>query len=138
MPYGVDSQELSAEDCFKLNMADAEGLLESYNEIEESLPPIPSKSTEPVRVFPNAEWTVNNTPASAAKRSDNKSGHTGVSKKKNKWEARICYKGIRYVLGSFKLKREAIAARKAAEKALKEDPERFVKEYSERYSHHTL
>ncbi len=44
-------------------------------------------------------------------RSDNKSGHTGVTFKDNKWVARICVSGVEHHLGSFVTKEEAIAAR---------------------------
>jgi|DEB0MinimDraft_6_1074348.scaffolds.fasta_scaffold138972_1 uncharacterized protein YeaC (DUF1315 family) len=47
-------------------------------------------------------------------RSDNTSGHVGVSKKKDKWIAKIKEKQI----GTFKTKQQAIAARKAAEQQL--------------------
>lgn len=47
-------------------------------------------------------------------RSDNTSGHVGVSKKKDKWIAKIKEKQI----GTFETKKQAIAARKAAEKQL--------------------
>lgn len=44
-------------------------------------------------------------------RSDNKSGHTGVTFKDNKWVARISISGVEHHLGSFVTKEEAIAAR---------------------------
>ncbi len=44
-------------------------------------------------------------------RSDNKSGHAGVTFKDNKWVARISVSGVEYHLGSFVTKEEAIAAR---------------------------
>ena len=56
---------------------------------------------------------LNNTPASAATRSDNTSGHRGVSFRKGKWETKICYQGIRYMLGRFDGLDEAIEARMA-------------------------
>nr|WP_227662621.1 MULTISPECIES: AP2 domain-containing protein [Listeria]UCK61648.1 hypothetical protein pLIS47_00086c [Listeria ivanovii]UCK61773.1 hypothetical protein pLIS50_00086c [Listeria seeligeri]UCK61913.1 hypothetical protein pLIS52_00066c [Listeria seeligeri] len=48
-------------------------------------------------------------------RSDNKSGHTGVAFKDNKWVARICVSGKEHHLGTFNTKEEAIAARKKGE-----------------------
>lgn len=48
-------------------------------------------------------------------RSDNKSGHTGVTFKDNKWVARISVSGVEHHLGSFVTKEEAIAARKDGE-----------------------
>lgn len=44
-------------------------------------------------------------------RSDNKSGHTGVTFKDNKWVARISVSGVEHHLGSFVTKEEAIMAR---------------------------
>lgn len=54
----------------------------------------------------------------AKKRGDNRSGTTGVGfyPSKNKWRARINYKGKTIALGYFDTTEEAIAARKAAEK----------------------
>lgn len=43
--------------------------------------------------------------------SDNKSGHTGVTFKDNKWVARISVSGVEHYLDSFVTKEEAIAAR---------------------------
>ena len=76
-------------------------------------------------------------PTSAATRSDNRSGYTGVSPKKGKWEVRICYQGVRYLLGSYDRIEEAVDVRRNAEALLKEDPEQFVKKY-ERYPHHRI
>lgn len=44
-------------------------------------------------------------------RSDNKSGHTGITFKDNKWVARISVSGVEHYLGSFVTKEEAIMAR---------------------------
>ncbi|EAE6308139.1 AP2 domain-containing protein [Listeria monocytogenes] len=44
-------------------------------------------------------------------RSDNKSGHTGVTFKDNKWVARISVSGVEHHLGSFVTKEEAVMAR---------------------------
>ncbi|EAC6450075.1 AP2 domain-containing protein [Listeria monocytogenes] len=44
-------------------------------------------------------------------RTDNKSGHPGVSFKDNKWVARITVSRVEHYLGSFVTKEEAIAAR---------------------------
>ena len=54
----------------------------------------------------------------AKKREDNRSGTTGVGyyPPKNKWRARINYKGRTIALGYFNTLEEAVAARKAAEK----------------------
>ena len=122
----------------ELVMADAAGLLDFYTEFEKSFPQLPNKNNVPKKVFASTEWTVNNTPASAATRSDNTSGHRGVCLQKGKWEATICYKGIRYALGRFDDLDEAIKARTAADQLLREDPQRFVEECSKKYRHHHI
>lgn len=48
-------------------------------------------------------------------RSDNKSGHTGVAFKDNKWIARIAISGKEHHLGTFNTIEEAIAAREKGE-----------------------
>ncbi|MFH5635734.1 AP2 domain-containing protein [Listeria monocytogenes] len=48
--------------------------------------------------------------------SDNKSGHTVVTFKDNKWVARICVSGVEHQLGSFVTKEETIDARIEGEK----------------------
>lgn len=48
-------------------------------------------------------------------RLDNKSGHTGVTFKDNKWVARINVSGKEHYLGSFDQKEDAIAAREKGE-----------------------
>ena len=121
----------------ELVIADAQGLLDFYTELEKTFPKRPNKHSEPKKVFPKTEWVVNDTQDSAARRSDNKSGYKGVYCKRGRWDARICYKGIRYLLGTYKDIDEAVAVRKTAEQILKEEPERFVKEY-EKYPHHHI
>jgi hypothetical protein len=82
--------------------------------------------------FSQSEWVVNNTPTTAAKRSDNKTGYTGVNYCSGKWEAKIAYHGVRYTLGRFEELQQAITARQLAEADLKEDPEKFVSKYSKK------
>lgn len=120
----------------ELVIADAQGLLDLYTELEKSFPQLPNRRTEPKKEFASTEWTVNNTPTSSATRSDNRSGHTGVSFHRRKWDASICYQGIRYRLGRFEDLDEAVATRISAEQLLKEDPKRFVEEYSRKYAHY--
>ena len=122
----------------ELVIADAKGLLDFYTELEKTFPQLPDRKNQPKREFAATEWTVNNQPTSAAVRSDNNSGYTGVSRKRDKWAARICYQHIRYMLGQFDDLEKAITVRKEAEQLLKEDPERFVKEYTEKYPHHHI
>lgn len=121
----------------ELVIADAQGLLDFYTELEKSFPQLPSRRTEPKKEFTSAEWTVNNTPVSAAKRSNNTSGYPGVSFYSGKWEANICYKRIRYRIGRFADINDAIAIRRAAEELLKEDPIQFTEKY-EKYPHHHI
>lgn len=117
----------------ELVIADAQGLLNFYTELEKSFPQTPSRGSEPKREFPSTEWVSNATPMSAAKRSDNSSGYVGVYERRGKWEARICYKGHRFTLGRFESLQDAADSRSKAEEELKEDPENFVKLYSEKY-----
>lgn len=112
-------------------MEDAQGLLDFYTELEKSFPQRPNRQTEPKKEFPKTKWIVNAEPASAAKRSDNTSGCPGVTTNKGKWVANICYQGIRYQVGRFSDMNDAVAARKAAEQLLKEDPECFLEEYKD-------
>ena len=121
----------------ELVMADAQGLLDFYTELEKTFPKRPNKHTEPKKVFTSTEWVVNDSQGSTAMRSDNTSGCKGVYLKRDKWDVRICYKSIRYILGSYADIDEAISVRRKAEQLLKEDPERFVKEY-EKYPHHHI
>lgn len=118
-------------------IADAQGLLDFYAELEKNFPQLPNRRTEPKKKFTSTEWTVNNTPGSAAKRSNNTSGCPGVSFQCGKWDVNICYKGIRYRIGRFMDIDDAISTRKAAEQLLKASPDRFVKEY-EKYPHYHI
>lgn len=121
----------------ELVQADAMGLLDFYEEIHKSDPALPSRATEPKKEFPSPEWKINDQPGSFAKRLDNKSGYTGVSLVRTRWEARICHRGIRYILGSFETQEEAIAARKQAERDLKAAPDNFAAKYQKLYKHHS-
>lgn len=120
----------------ELVMADAQGLLDFYTELEKSFPQLPNKNNVPRKEFANTEWTVNNTPASAATRSDNTSGCPGVTLHKGKWDVKICYQGIRYRIGRFVDLDDAISTRKSAEQLLKEDPQRFLDEYKDCPQYH--
>ena len=118
-------------------MADAAELLKIYEEIHENDEALPNKATEPKRDFSYAQKVVNDQPTTAAKRLDNKSGYTGVSFRKNKWEARICYNKLRYFLGRFDTQDEAIKARQDAEKLLQTGPDAFVVHYED-YPKHAI
>lgn len=118
-------------------MADATELLKIYEAIHENDEALPSKSTLPKNDLPYEPRVVNNQPTTAAKRLDNKSGYTGVSFRKNKWEARICYNKLRYFLGRFDTQDEAIKARQDAEKLLQTGPDAFVVHYED-YPKHAI
>lgn len=118
-------------------MADAAELLKLYEAIHENDEELPSKSTVPKNDVPYEPRVINDQPTTAAKRLDNKSGYTGVSFRKNKWEARICYNKLRYFLGRFDTQDEAIKARQDAEKILQADPDAFVVHYED-YPKHAI
>lgn len=59
-------------------------------------------------------------------RKDNTSGCPGVFRKRNKWAARIQYKGKVYSLGCYDRLDDAIRARKNAEAWVKDDAERLL------------
>lgn len=122
----------------ELVVADAQGLLDFYTELEKTFPELPSRRTVPKMVFPNTERKVNNTSVSAEKRNDNTTGHIGVNFRNGKWEAKICYRGVRYMLGRFEDIHQAIKARQTAETELKADPEIFVLEYSRKCKYYRI
>ena len=111
-------------------------MLDFYAELEKSFPQLPNKRTEPKRKFKYQEWVVNDTPDSAATRSDNTSGYPVVNYHKGKRDAKICYQGIRYRIGRFADIEDAVLARKSAEQLLKEDPQRFLDEYKDCPQYH--
>lgn len=119
-------------------MADAAELLKIYEEIHENDEALPNKATEPKRDFSYAQKVVNDQPTTAARRVDNKSGYTGITFRKNKWESRICYNKRRYMLGRFDTLDEAILERTKAEDCLKRDPDAFVEYYSQNYKSHAI
>ena len=107
-------------------------LLKIYEEIHKDDDVLPNKATEPKRDFSYEQRVINNLPTTAAKRTDNTSGYTGISFAKNRWKAKICYNKIRYTLGRFETLEEAIEERSKAEKLLKQNPDVFVEEYSKK------
>ena len=118
----------------QLVQEDALGLLAFYEEIHKEDSALPNKDTVEKPQFQPADWRTNSLPASAAPRSDNRSGYTGVSFSRNRWQARISYKGTQYRLGSYKTLEEAVAARKQAEQELKANPDGFASWYQQNYS----
>lgn len=119
-------------------IGDAAELLKIYEEIHRNDEVLPSKFTLPRNDVPYEPRIINDQPMSAARRIDNTSGHTGISFRKNKWEARICYNKRRYMLGRFETLDEAIAERVKAEEFLKRDPNAFVEYYSKNYQSHAI
>ena len=59
-------------------------------------------------------------------RKDNTSGCPGVFRKRDKWSARIQYKGKIYSLGCYERLEDAVCARKKAENWVKDDAERLL------------
>ena len=119
-------------------IADAAELLKIYEEIHENDEALPSKSTLPKNDLPYKPRVINDQPTTAARRVDNKSGYTGITFRKNKWESRICYNKRRYMLGRFDTLDEAILERTKAEDCLKRDPDAFVEYYSQNYKSHAI
>ena len=110
-------------------MEDAEELLEAYEELHKDDAALPERNEDHQALL--ASRNIKNSASTAkVKRIDNQSGHPGVNFRKNKWEARICYKGIRYMLGRFEVKESAVEERKNAEALLESSPEAFVEHYS--------
>lgn len=101
-------------------MKDAAELLKLYEAIHKDDEELPGKFKLPKNGVSDVPRVVNDRPTSAARRVDNTSGHTGISFRKNKWEARICYHKKRYLLGRFDNLDEAVEVRKAAEAALRQ------------------
>ena len=112
-------------------IADATELLKIYEAIHENDEALPSKSTLPKNDLPYKPRVINDQPTTAARRVDNKSGYTGITFRKNKWESRICYNKLRYFLGRFDTQEEAIKARQDAEKLLQANPDAFVAHYED-------
>lgn len=57
------------------------------------------------------------------------SGYTGVTRKRDKWQAYITYKGRRYSLGCYENIEDAVQARKKAKEKVKEDAIELIKLY---------
>lgn len=62
---------------------------------------------------------------------ENKSGYIGVAPKRDKWQAYITYKGIRYNLGVYVDIKEAVKARTRAKQWVMEDAKELLKYYEE-------
>lgn len=115
-----------------LILDDAATLMELYDVLHADDSPLPKKGNEPKQKHTEESRQASNSSPLPVVRADNTSGQTGVSFRKEKWEARICYNGLRYMLGRFESIEEAIAKRKTAEDILLSDPDEFVRLYSEK------
>lgn len=107
---------------------DALGLLDFYEELHKDDPKRPNqdsirKQRERQKKEPGRVET------SRMIRSNNTSGHPGVSKKRDKWTAKITYKKVTYQLGTFEIFEKAVTAREKAEQLLAEDPLQFCENY---------
>ena len=115
------AKELVMEDALQLLKDFEEFHKDDYKPNREALPKVKTEALQDRK-----EKTVFLTVA----RSNNTSGYPGVSKKRDRWSAKITYQKVTYQLGSFKSIDEAITARKKAERRLMEDPLSFVEEQS--------
>lgn len=108
----------------ELVQMDAMGLLDFYEELHKDDPVLPNRAE--IRKQHKQPKQEQPTPSILpALRSNNTSGHPGVSRKRDKWAAKITHRKITYQLGSYQSIDEAIAARKQAEKILQENPTGF-------------
>ena len=108
----------------ELVQADALGLLDFYEELHKDDPALPDRAqikmqNKQVKKEPPTPIGIR------ATRSNNTSGHPGVSRKRDKWAAKITFEKVTYQLGSYINIEDAIAVRKEAEQKLREDPVSF-------------
>ncbi len=110
----------SIEDAVKARAKAKELVMEEAAKLSEEY--ADSFGEMPRRLTPPAEELSSKLPASknTARRSDNRSGQTGVSMQNGKWNASICVKGYRYRLGAYERLEDAIAARKKADSLVKD------------------
>ncbi len=105
------------EDAIKARARAKEWVIEDatrlYEEYDDQYGEAPRRPAPPIKVVSDDESAKSD---SVARRSDNTSGFTGVTKNKGKWNASICVKGYRYRLGAFDNLEDAVAVRKQAEK----------------------
>lgn len=108
----------------ELVQMDAMGLLDVYEELHKDDPERPDRA----RVREQHREPKQEPPAASllpAVRSNNTSGCPGVHRRRGKWSAKITHQKVTYQLGDYKTIEEAIAVRKEAEQALRQDPEGF-------------
>lgn len=108
----------------ELVQADAMGLLDFYEELHKDDPALPNR--EQIRKQNKQPKQEPPVPTGIrATRSNNTSGYPGVSRKRNKWAAKITVEKITYQLGSYDSIEDAITVRREAEQMLRESPDGF-------------
>ena len=113
----------------ELVQMDAMGLLDFYEELHKDDPALPDRA----KVRAENKHTKQEQPELSvirAVRSNNTSGYPGVSRKRNKWSAKITWQKVTYQLGSYDDIEEAIAVRQEAERLLSADPRQLQEKYS--------
>lgn len=109
----------------ELVQMDALGLLDFYEELHKDDPVRPNRA----KVKAENKQEKQEQPVSPflpAVRSNNTSGYPGVTRKRDKWVAKITYQKVTYQLGSYSRIEDAVAVRKEAEKELARDSQSFV------------
>ena len=112
----------------ELVQMDALGLLDFYEELHKDDPALPNRTkVREENRKSKQEQEQSKRSGFPAIRSNNSSGHPGVSRKRDKWAAKITFEKITYQLGSYNNIEDAIAMRKEAERMLRENPDDFPK-----------
>lgn len=122
------------EDAVKARARAKETVMEDaarlYDEYDDLYGETPRRPAPPVKIIPD-DQPVKSAPM--ARRSDNTSGCTGVTRSKGKWIASICMKGYRYKLGAYDNLDDAVAVRKQAEKFVETGDLERLKKISTNY-----
>lgn len=103
---------------------DAMSLLDLYEVLHKDDPALPDR----LKIKEENKQSKQSSTAPSrmrATRSNNTSGYPGVSRKRDKWAAKITFEKITYQLGCYDCIEEAIAVRKKAEQMLRENPVDF-------------
>lgn len=108
---------------------DAMALLDIYEDLHKDDPVLPNKKIMERHAF--APRPKNEHSEIRAMRGDNTSGCSGVSRKREKWIAKITYNKVTYGLGTYENKEDAIQIRKAAEAKLNSSFQEFEAFYKE-------
>ena len=69
--------------------------------------------------------------------SSNSSGYTGVTRKREKWQASISYKGKRYYLGTYDRIEDAVKVRAEAKARVQDDAQQLLELYEKVHSRET-